>query len=246
MRAFTEGARALSVMCSLAIDEEFRHPDAESRAAAADLVALLTPIIKALFTDLAFESTNIGMQTLGGHGYIREYGMEQYVRDARIGQIYEGTNHIQAMDLVGRKLREGNGRLLQRYAGLLSAEVVAARAVPGLAAWAGALGKAAAQLQELTMTLGMRAMSNADEAGASASDYLRFCGLVALGHMWLRISRIATERKGSGGTFDAAYYDTKVATARFFFERMFTQTAGLAGAIQAGGASVLAFPKDRF
>ncbi len=246
MRAFIEGARALSVFCGLAIDDEFRAPDAPTRESAADLVALLTPVIKAFFTDLAFESTNIGMQTLGGHGYIREYGMEQFVRDARIGQIYEGTNHIQALDLVGRKLPEGGGRLFKRYAALVAEEIAACRAVPALSGYAGMVGNAAAQLQEVTMLLAQRATKNGDEAGGAATEYLRLFGYVALGHMWLRTCRVALERKSSDGAFDAAYYDTKLATARFYFERMMPQTSALVGGVTAGAGAILDFPMERF
>ncbi|MCC6318006.1 MAG: acyl-CoA dehydrogenase C-terminal domain-containing protein [Gemmatimonadaceae bacterium] len=246
MRAFIEGARALSVFCSLHLDEEERNPDAASREAAADVVALLTPVIKAFFTDLGFECTNIGLQTLGGHGYIRESGMEQFVRDARIGMIYEGTNHVQALDLVGRKLPEGGGRLLQRYAKIVGDEIEQARSVPEVAEFAATLGGAAKQLQEVTMTLGMRAMQNGDEAGAGASEYLRIFGLVALGHMWLRAARVAVQRKAAGGAFDASFYDTKLALARYYFARMMPACMSLAASVKAGAGPILDFPKDRF
>ncbi len=246
MRAFTEGARALSVFCGLHIDDEFRAPDAPTREAAADLVALLTPVIKAFFTDLAFESTNIGLQTLGGHGYIREYGMEQFVRDARIGQIYEGTNHIQALDLVGRKLPEGGGRLLKRYAALVAEELAASGQVPQLSAFATTVGGAAKQLQDATMLIMQRGMANGDEAGGAASEYLRLFGYVALGHMWLRTCRVALEKKASGGSLDASFYDTKLATARFYFERMMPMTHSLFASISAGSGAILDFPKEQF
>lgn len=246
MRAFVEGARALSVFCSLALDEEARHPDAARREAAAGLVALLTPIIKAYFTDMAFEATNIGMQVLGGHGYIREYGMEQFVRDARIGQIYEGTNHVQAMDLVGRKLGQGNGALLKAWVAMVAEEIARCEAQPTLAPWARVLADAATTLQDVTVELGARASQHADELGAGASEYLRLFGYVCVGHMWLRLARVAIERKGSGGAFDAGFYDTKVATARFWFERMMPATASLAANVRAGGVAILEFPKDRF
>jgi alkylation response protein AidB-like acyl-CoA dehydrogenase len=246
MRAYIEGARALSVFCAMHLDDEDKNPDTAKREEAADLVALLTPVIKAFFTDLAFESTNIGLQTLGGHGYIREYGMEQYVRDARIGQIYEGTNHVQALDLVGRKLPEGNGRLFKRYAALVAAEIAQCQAKPELAAFVTVMAGAAKQLQDATVTLASRAAQGPDEAGAAASEYLRLFGFVALGHMWLRSCRIAVEKKAAGGTFDAAWYDTKLATARYWFTRMMPQCAALAAAIGAGGAPILEFPKERF
>ena len=246
MRSFIEGARALSVFCALHLDDEHRAPDAAVREEAGDLVALLTPIIKAFFSDLAFESTNIGVQTLGGHGYIREYGMEQYVRDARIGQIYEGTNHVQALDLVGRKLPEGNGRLLKRYAALVTEEVTRCAAIPELAEWAAITGKAGEKLQEVTMVLAQRAAKDGDEAGAGATEYLRLFGYVCLAHMWLRTCRVALEKKASGGSFDAEFYDTKLAVARFWFARMMPQTASLALAVKAGAAPITGFPKAQF
>jgi alkylation response protein AidB-like acyl-CoA dehydrogenase len=246
MRAFVEGARALSVFCGLRLDEEQRHPEESVRAEAADLVALLTPVIKAFFTDLAFECTNLGLQTLGGHGYIREFGMEQYVRDARIGQIYEGTNHVQALDLVGRKLPEGNGRLFKRYAAIVAGELARAGAHPELQGFRDVLGAAMQSLQDATTGLTRRAASNPDEAGAGATEYLRLFGYVALGHMWLRASRVALERKAGGGAFDAAWYETKVATARFYFTRMMPQCSALGTAVQAGASPILDFPVARF
>ncbi|MBK8246618.1 MAG: acyl-CoA dehydrogenase C-terminal domain-containing protein [Gemmatimonadetes bacterium] len=246
MRSFVEGARALSVLCSLALDDELKHPDPAAREHAAGLVALLTPIIKAYFTDLAFEATNTGMQTLGGHGYIREYGMEQFVRDARIGQIYEGTNHVKAMDLVGRKLGQGNGALLRLYAGLVAEEQALSAAHPSLAPWRATLEQASQRLIAATQALNERAKTNPDELGAGASEYLRLFGYVAMGHMWLRTARVCLERKAAGGTFDAAYYDTKLATARFWFERMMPHTASLLDCVAAGGSSILEFPREGY
>jgi alkylation response protein AidB-like acyl-CoA dehydrogenase len=244
MRSFVEGARALSVLCSLALDDELKHPDAAARADAAGLVALLTPIIKAFFTDLAFEATNTGMQTLGGHGYIREYGMEQLVRDARIGQIYEGTNHVQAMDLVGRKLADGQGRLYRAYLALVETELAACRGNPALAAFVRTLEEGVARLNASTAALGQRAAKQPDELGAGATEYLRLFGYVAVGHMWLRMSRVALAHRASGGGFEPSFYDTKLGLARFWFERMMPATAALAMAIDAGGAAVLDFPKE--
>ena len=242
MRAYIEGARALSVFCAMHLDEEDKHPDAGTRAAAADLVALLTPVIKAFFTDLAFESTNIGMQTLGGHGYIREYGMEQYVRDARIGQIYEGTNHVQALDLVGRKLPEGNGRLLGRYVAIVRDEIAAAQPVDALAGHAATLADALARLERATAQLARRAAAAPDEAGAAASEYLHLFGYVALGHMWLRMARVALERRTSAGTMEPAFYDARLAVARYWFERVMPQTLALSATLDAGAPPVMEFP----
>ncbi len=246
MRAFIEGARALGTWTGMLIDQEARDPDAARREEAADLVALLTPVIKAYFTDLAFETTNIGLQLFGGHGYIREWGMEQFVRDARIGQIYEGTNHVQALDLVGRKLPEGNGRLLQRYLAIVAAELEASGGVPALAPHVASLAAAVDALRQATSFIVQRAAANADEAGAAANDYLRLFGYVALGHQWLRTARVATEKLAGGGAFPAAHYEAKLATARFWFERMMPHTGALHATIAAGADAVLGLPLEAF
>ncbi|MCC6771146.1 MAG: acyl-CoA dehydrogenase C-terminal domain-containing protein [Gemmatimonadaceae bacterium] len=246
MRAFIEGARALSTWTGMLIDQELLDPDAAKRAEAADLVALLTPIIKALFTDLGFESTNIGLQLYGGHGYIREWGMEQFVRDARIGQIYEGTNHIQALDLVGRKLAEGDGRLVRRFAEVVAAELQASGELPALAMHVQALADAIGALRRATAWLAGQATGNADELGAAANEYLRLFGYVALGHQWLRTARVAQERLASGGAFPAVHYEAKLATAQFYFARVMPQVHALHASITAGAGAILAFPMEAY
>jgi butyryl-CoA dehydrogenase len=245
MRAYIEGARALGAWTSLRIDEERAHPDPAMRAEAADLVALLTPVIKAFFTDLGFESTNIGLQTLGGHGYIRDYGMEQYVRDARIGQIYEGTNYVQALDLVGRKLGEGNGRLLKRYLAIVGGELAAARPA-GLELYADILARAVQRLELATVQIAQRAAQSPDEVGAAASEFLRLFGFVALGHMWLQMARTAGERQKTGGSMSPHFYGAKLSVARFYFERVMPHTAALSAAIDAGAASVVEMSTTEF
>jgi alkylation response protein AidB-like acyl-CoA dehydrogenase len=246
MRGFIEGARALGTWTGMLIDQEVRDPSEEKRAEAADLVALLTPIIKAFFTDLAFESTNLGMQIFGGHGYVRESGMEQFVRDARIGQIYEGTNHIQALDLVGRKLREGDGRLVKRYAAALAAEIAASTALPELADLTAAMTRAAGTLQKATEWLAQHAAADPDEAGAAATEYLRLFGYVALGQMWLRTARVATQKLAAGGGFPKAHYEAKLMVARFYFQRMLPNTAALYQSLTAGAGVVMGFPAESF
>jgi len=213
MKAYVEGERALAYWVGKLIDVEERHPDAAAREEAGDLVALMTPIIKAFLTDTGFEVANLGLQIYGGHGYIREWGMEQFVRDARIAQIYEGTNGVQAMDLIGRKVPEANGRLMRRWLKLVQDDVKAAAADPKLADLARPLGDAVRTLQETVMGVMQAAMKNPDEAGAAASDFLRMMGAVATGWMWLRMARVAHE-KLAAGEGDAAFYEAKVATAR--------------------------------
>jgi alkylation response protein AidB-like acyl-CoA dehydrogenase len=246
MRAFTEAARALALWTGMQIDRELRHPDATTREEAADFVALLTPVIKALFTDLGFEAANIGVQTLGGYGYVREYGLEQFVRDARIGQIYEGTNYVQAIDLLGRKLREGDGRLFRRLAALIESELARAGANPALADIVGPVAQSTERLQRIAASLDARARSNADEAGAAASEFLRLFGLVTLGWMWVRMADVAASRQQQGGQHAPAFYAAKLKVARFYVSRILPVTRALEEAIASGGAPILAMSPDEF
>jgi alkylation response protein AidB-like acyl-CoA dehydrogenase len=245
MRAYTEGGRALAYWVGMLIDVAERHPDAAEREAADDLVALMTPVIKAFLTDNAFDVTNLGVQTLGGHGYIREYGMEQFVRDARIGQIYEGTNGIQALDLVGRKLALGGGRLVRRYFAALQEELERAASDAALQPLAAPLAEAVGRLQKATATIAARGPANPEEAGAVATDYLRLMGLVSVGHMWLRMARAALARRAAGDE-RAAFYDAKLATARFYMTKILPQSRTLAATIEAGAEPVMALAAEAF
>ncbi|HEX3160456.1 MAG TPA: acyl-CoA dehydrogenase C-terminal domain-containing protein [Gemmatimonadaceae bacterium] len=240
MNAYVEGMRALAYWVGIQLDVEHRHPDAERRAEAADLVALMTPVVKAFGTDVGYEVTNLGLQCYGGHGYIREYGMEQYVRDARIAQIYEGTNGVQAMDLLGRKVPDGGGRLVKRFFAVAQPDVE--RALKGDAALprelAGPLAAAFKVLQDTTMSVMGRAMKDPNEVGAAAVDYLRLFGLVATGWMWLRMVTVA-ERKLAAGEGDRAQLVAKQHTARFFVTKLLPQAHAFAAAINAGAAPVM-------
>jgi alkylation response protein AidB-like acyl-CoA dehydrogenase len=239
MKAYVEGERALAYWVGKLIDVEEKHPDAEKRQEAGDLVALMTPIIKAFLTDTGFEVTNLGLQVYGGHGYIREWGMEQFVRDARIAQIYEGTNGVQAMDLIGRKVPEGNGRLMRRFLKLVQDDVKAAAGDTKLAELAKPLGEALRTLQETVMGVMQAAMKSPDEAGAAASDFLRMMGAVSTGWMWLRMARVAHEKLAIGEG-DAAFFEAKVLTARFYMTKLLPQVSALAATIKAGAAPVMA------
>ena len=243
MRATIEGARGLAAWVAHSLDMAERHPDEGRRREADDLVALLTPIIKAYLTDTAFEAANLGMQVMGGHGYIREHGMEQYVRDARITQIYEGANGIQALDLVGRKLPAHTGRYLRRFfhpvAEFLEAHGTDARMgdfVPPLA-------KAFGQLQRATAFVAEKGLGDAEEAGAAATDYLRLFALVALAYVWARMAVVALEKRD--GDHDG-FYHAKLATGRFFMQRILPQTGALLATIMAGKKPLMAFPEDAF
>ncbi len=244
-RATVEGCRALAVWVGRALDEQARHPDPETRRAAEDFVALMTPIVKALMTDLGFENANLAMQVLGGHGYIREQGMEQFVRDARISQIYEGTNGVQALDLVGRKLGMNGGRPLRRFFHPVADYVEARTGDAALAPFVGPLGKALGRLQRATAAIARRGLSDPEEAGAAASDYLRLFGLTALAYMWARMAEIAQGKIAAVEDGDG-FYAAKLATARFYMERVLPQTSALFSQVMAGGASIMALDEADF
>jgi alkylation response protein AidB-like acyl-CoA dehydrogenase len=231
IRAFVEAGRALGGWTALQLDRAHHHPDPAERARADALVALLTPVVKAAFTDLGFESAVQAQQVFGGHGYIREWGMEQFVRDARIAQIYEGTNGVQAMDLVGRKLPLADGAVVEGFFDLVQADLEAAKGTV----------IADASLTALTLlrsaTASLRG-AGVDAAGAAAVDYLRFFALVSMGWMW---SRMATAAQG-----DSPLHQSKRAVAIFFANRMLPQAHGLAASIAAGEGSIMALDADAF
>ncbi len=227
MKAYIGGLRALGYWIGMLIDVEERHPDAARREEAVDLVALMTPVMKGFGTDVSFEITNLALQCYGGHGYIREFGMEQFVRDARITQIYEGTNGVQAMDLLGRKVPEGNGRLVKRFLALALADVQDALAVEEIADIAKSVRDALGVLQATTGTLVQAAQKDPEEIGAAAADYLRLFGLVALGWMWVRIVRVcAGQPEPECGS--------RILVARYFCRRLLPQVNALAQQIAAG------------
>jgi hypothetical protein len=202
-------------------------------------------VVKALFSDLGFEATNLGMQVYGGHGYIRDHGMEQYVRDARIAMIYEGTNGVQALDLVGRKLPQHAGRLLRGFFHPVSAFIETHAAHPALGAMVTALGKAFGALQLATAHIAAKGAADAEEAGAAASEYLRLFGLVALGFMWARMAVLAAEKLPAANS-DAGFYAAKLATARFYMERILPQAGALYLAIKSGKDAMMALEEAAF
>lgn len=235
-KAYTEAGRAMAMWLALSIDLEHHHPDEAQRQEAADLVALLTPIAKAFMTDNGFNVAVQSQQVFGGHGYIREWGMEQFVRDARIAQIYEGTNGIQALDLLGRKVLMDGGKKLQKLAGTLQQFVEENEGDEDLAPYLDQLGKAAGQLGSLTMVIGQKAMSGpegADEVNAAAVDYLRYFGHVVYGYLWARMAKVAHEKIAAGQDRDG-FYLSKVQTARFYFAKLFPETKMLAATLKAG------------
>ncbi|KAF1053032.1 MAG: 3-methylmercaptopropionyl-CoA dehydrogenase [Burkholderia gladioli] len=234
-KAYAEGARAFTYWSALQIDKELSHGDEAARKEAADLVALLTPIIKAFLTDNAFECTNHGMQIYGGHGFISDWGMAQYVRDARINMIYEGTNSIQALDLLGRKVLGDMGAKLKKF-GAIVAEFVEAEGVkPEMAEFVNPLADIGEKMQKLTMEIGMKAMQNPDEVGAAAVPYLRTAGHLVFSYFWARMARLALDKEASGDPF----YKSKLATARFYFARLLPETAATIRAARAGSKTLM-------
>ncbi|HEY5789674.1 MAG TPA: acyl-CoA dehydrogenase C-terminal domain-containing protein [Gammaproteobacteria bacterium] len=243
MRAWVEGCRMLAIWTASLLDEAALHPDGARRAAADDAVALLTPVVKAFITDVAFEVTNLGMQVYGGHGYIREHGMEQRVRDARITQIYEGTNGIQALDLLGRKLGADFGRRLRPVFHPLQAFVDAHAGDPELAAWVAPLAKALDRLQRATLLLAERGLRDPAQAAAGASDYLRLLGLVLLGYLWARAAQLALARQADD---DDGFYRAKRLTASFYMERLLPQSGALFAALGGDARALLEFDARQF
>ena len=246
MRASSEGGRALAYWIGMSLDLAKRHPDPQTRQTADDLIALMTPIIKAYFTDQGSACANLGVQVMGGHGYIREWGMEQLVRDVRITQLYEGANGIQALDLVGRKLGAHYGRLLRAFFHPVMAFIEQHQADPELAEFVLPLAKAYARLQQVTLHVAQQGLRDPNEAGAASYDYLRLFALVALAYLWARMVQVAKARLAAGADGDAAFYEAKVKTARFFVTRMLPESGALFAQIMAGGRSLMDFEDAAF
>ncbi|MGQ3670930.1 acyl-CoA dehydrogenase C-terminal domain-containing protein [Xanthobacter sp. TB0136] len=245
MRAYNEGCRALGGWVARALDVMEHAEDAQERKQAGDFIALMTPIVKALFTDLGFSNASLGMQVYGGHGYIRDHGMEQYLRDARIAMIYEGTNGVQALDLVGRKLPAHMGRYLRSFFHPVLAYMDEKLDDDNLAPLITPLSKAFGALQLATAHIAEKGMKDPEEAGAAATDYLRLFGLVALGYIWVRMAEVAFEKKESADG-DAAFYEAKIVTARFYIEKLLPEVAALWGSIKAGKGALMALDEEAF
>ena len=241
VRAYVEGCRALSGWVATALDLESKSADPQRRQEAEDFVAVMTPVVKALFTDLGFELSSMALQVYGGHGYIRDHGMEQLVRDARICMIYEGANGIQALDLVGRKMPAHMGRFLRQFFHPVQAFIEENAADPKVLP----LAKSFAALQQATAHLAAVSLKDPEEAGAAATDYLRLMGLVALGFMWAKSAKVA-EAKLPDANGDAGFYKAKLTTAQFFADRLLPQTGALWSAIKSGKASMMALEEAAF
>jgi alkylation response protein AidB-like acyl-CoA dehydrogenase len=244
-RAFIEGMRALSLWAGLLVDLTHKAASEEERVAADDLLGLLTPVIKGYGTDLGYKVATDMQQIWGGHGYIAENGMEQFVRDARIAMIYEGANGVQAMDLVGRKLAMHGGRAIQALFAEVGKECAAAKADERLADLAGKVEKTNGELQAATMWLMQNGLSNPNNAGAAAYDFMHLTGIVALGLMWVRMARTSVAALDAGAE-DKPFYEAKLITARHFGERYAPEAGMLRRRMEAGCETVMALPAEAF
>jgi len=244
-KAFTEGSRMLSYLVGLSLDIANKHPDAAERQEADDFVALMTPIVKAYQTDMGTTVANLSMQVHGGMGYIWDTGVEQYARDARIAEIYEGTNGIQALDLVGRKMGVGYGRLLRRFFQPVSDFIELELENEAMAEFVMPLAKAVAKLQQATATIAQKGLKDPLEAGAASSDYLRMFALTALAFCWARMAKVALEKRESDAT-RAEFYESKLQTARFYMTRMLPEYESRFRMVMAGKGPLMELQAGNF
>ncbi|MDP1734574.1 MAG: acyl-CoA dehydrogenase C-terminal domain-containing protein [Sulfuritalea sp.] len=241
-KAYAEGGRAFSSFVALMIDRELNHPDEEVRKDAADLVTLLTPIIKAFMTDNGWIAASEAMQVHGGSGFITATGVEQYVRDARINMIYEGTNTVQSLDLLGRKILMDNGAKLKKFGALVQAFVEENGTDEAMSEFVTPLADLGDKVTKLTMEIGMKAFQNQDEVGAAAVPYLRVVGHLVYSYFFARMAKIALAKLDSGDSF----YKAKLATARFYFARLLPETAMLIRQARSGAKSLIDLEAELF
>jgi acyl-CoA dehydrogenase len=246
MKSVNEAGRALALWTALKSDVAHLSPDEKDRQAADDLLGLMTPVVKGVLTDKGFEHAVMAQQVFGGHGYIEENGMSQYVRDARIAMIYEGANGIQALDLVGRKLPAHGGRAVQAFFKEVGDFCEANRADEKMAAFTKALKKGLNDLQAATMWLVQNAMAKPDNAGAASTDYLHLFGLVSLGYMWGQMVKAAQDKLAEGAGEASSFYETKIVTGRYFMERVMPETAAHLARISTGSDTMMALPAEAF
>jgi len=244
-KAIAEGCRALSTFASMQLDVEHHHPDEDARSKGGDMLAFLIPITKAFLTESGYEAAYWGVQVLGGAGYIKESGMEQYMRDARIASIYEGTNGIQANDLLRRKVIGSGGAMLRDFIALIDAECETARGVEGLGTFVEALSEQSKQWGQLAESLSTRAGEDPAVVGAASFDFMMLSGYVVVAYFWLRMARVA-QQKLDAGAGDETFYRAKLMTARFYYERILPRTLTLAATLGASTDSLMDMPDDAF
>ncbi|GJD79296.1 acyl-CoA dehydrogenase C-terminal domain-containing protein [Methylobacterium gregans] len=240
IRAFNEGARALMLWTALQSDIVHRSEDARQRQAADDHMGLMTPVVKGVLTDRGFANAVEAQQMFGGHGYVEEWGMSQFVRDARIAMIYEGANGIQAMDLIGRKLPRDGGRAMMTFLGEVQTFIKDHNETEAMKPFVQPLQTALNDLQGATMWFMQNAMAKPDNAGAGATDYMHLLGLVAMGYMWARIAKAALAKTGD------ARMEAKLVTGRFYMERMLPETSLRLARIKAGSDTTMALAAEAF
>jgi alkylation response protein AidB-like acyl-CoA dehydrogenase len=236
-KAYAEGGRALAIYCTLLLDKELYHPDEKVRKDSGEIVALLTPIVKAFLTDNGHIATNACMQVFGGHGFIKEWGMEQFVRDNRINMIYEGTNTIQSLDLLGRKVLGNNGATLKKFGKIVGSLIAEEGVNEKMAEFINPLAYLADQMTKFTTELGFKGFQNPDEVGAAAVDYLRVAGHLVFGYFWARMAQVALREIAAGNTDQ--FYLAKVQTARFYFAKLFPETATLMRTARSGSKALM-------
>tara|TARA_B100002051_G_scaffold171_1_gene167 strand:- start:225 stop:1265 length:1041 start_codon:yes stop_codon:yes gene_type:complete len=240
-KALIDSGRMLACWTALSIDKYEKDPDEKVQREAHDLVELMTPIIKSLLTDYGVEITSDMLQIYGGHGYIKEYGMEQFYRDVRIAPIWEGTNGIQALDLAGRKMPQGMGRLLRRFFHPALDFIEKNKDDDNLKEFIVPFSKALKGLQKTTMYMAQKGLSNPYEVGAAATDYQRQFGLVAMAYMWLLMLEVAFTKSDEDN-----YYKNKIILARFFYERILPETLSRAITISSGSKTMMSLPDEGF
>ena len=236
-KAYAEGGRAMSIYTAMLIDKALYHPDEKVRKDSDEIVGLLTPIIKAFLTDNGFAATNHAMQVFGGHGYIHETGVEQFVRDARINMIYEGTNTVQSLDLLGRKILGNQGATLKKFGKLIAALVEEEGVNEKMSEFINPLGYLADQMTKFTTEIGFKGFTNPDEVGGASVDYLRVAGHLVFGYFFARMASVALKKIAEGST--DPFYTAKLQTARFYFARLFPETASLMRTARSGVANLL-------
>ena len=245
-KAFAEGGRALLYFLAMQTDIVENHAgDAEARQFADDLMAFLTPIAKAFCTETGFEAANHGLQVFGGHGYIKEWGMEQIVRDTRISTLYEGTTGVQALDLLGRKVMLTQGRMLKNFTKIVHKFCLDNADNQGIREFIEPLTQMNKEWGDVTTQIGMRAMVNQEEIGAASVDYLMYSGYVTFAYFWALMAKVAQEKLASGTT-ETGFYTAKIQTARFYFQRILPRTAGHVGSLKASVNSLLEMEVENF
>jgi alkylation response protein AidB-like acyl-CoA dehydrogenase len=243
-RAWAEGGRAFTLWLALLIDQQHHHPEEAERQFAADMLALMTPVAKAFLTDNAFDGVSQCLQVFGGHGYIHESGMEQLLRDARINMIYEGTNAVQALDLMFRKVLSDAGGRLRAFGKLVQQFIDEHGSSVEMNEFVTPLADLGDKVQKLTMEVGMKAMSNPEEAGAAAVSYLRVIGHLVFAYFWARMARVALDKVGAAGA--DPFYRAKLATARFYFQRLLPETAYHIRAARSGAKNLMELEAELF